>query len=208
MYRFHPRIQRIKELIGSGEIGQLRAIHGVFSFPHSGNMDDIRFRADWGGGGLYDICCYPLSAGRLFTGMEPEAVTVYAQFSPSHGGVDMMASGLVEFPGGIGLTFDGGMWAASRQRLEVVGSTGRIVLEYPFLPGADNDDFLVITANGQRREGPFGINAYVRQADQFARTVRGIEPPAFPAEDAVKGMKLLETCLLSAQRRERIKINA
>lgn len=207
MYRHHPRIRRMKELIDSGEIGQLRGIHGAFSFPYSGSTDNIRFRADWGGGGLYDICVYPLSAARLVMDTEPEAATVLAQFSPAHGGVDMMAAGLVEFPGGVALTFDGGMWAASRQRLEVLGSTGRIVLEHAFLPGADNDDIHIYTADGVRKEGPFGVNAYVQQADQFARTVRGVEPPAYPAEDAVAGMKLLDACLASAQRRERVKIH-
>lgn len=207
MYRHHPRVLRMKELVDSGAIGQLRAIHGVFSFNGAANTGDIRFKAEWGGGGLYDICCYPLSAARLIVGAEPEAATVLAQYSPEHGGVDMMASGLVEFPGGIGLTFDGGMWTVGRNRLEVAGSDGRIVLEKAFLPGASEDDLILINKDGERREGPFGVNAYVRQADQFARTVRGLEPAAYPAEDAVAGMKLLDACLASARTRQRVELS-
>lgn len=204
MYRHHPRIARAKEILRSGEIGQLRAIHGVFTYNGAGNSGDIRHNAEWGGGGLFDVGCYPLSAARYFTGEEPEAVTVQAQFSPEHGGVDMMASGLVEFTGGVSLTFDCGMWAAFRNTLEIVGSEGRILLDPSFLPGADNDSITVVTTDGERREGPYGVNAYILQADQFARTARGLEPAAFPAKDAVAGMRLLEACLTSARQKTRV----
>ncbi|TJY40950.1 Gfo/Idh/MocA family oxidoreductase [Cohnella pontilimi] len=204
MYRHHPRIARVKEIIASGEIGELRGIHSVFSFNGAAQKENIRYVVEWGGGGLYDVGCYPLSAARFIFGAEPEAVTVQAMFSPDHGGVDMMASGLVEFRGGLSLTFDCGMWTYYRNSLEIVGTDGRIVLDHAFLPPADGDGITVYTGNTTRKEGPYGVNAYVRQADQFARTVRGLEPAAFPAEDAVAGMKLLEACLASARRRERI----
>jgi len=206
MYRHHPRTIRMKELVDSGAIGELRSIHGVFSFYNTA-AEDIRFKADWGGGGLYDICCYPFSAARFITGAEPEAVTVIAQFSPAHDGVDMMATGLVEFPGGIGLTFDGGMWTHGRNRLEVAGSKGRIVLEPAFLTEPERDGFTIYTQDGERQEGPYGANAYVCQADQFARTVRGLEPAAFPAEDAVANMKLIEAALTSARTRQRVELS-
>jgi predicted dehydrogenase len=204
MYRHHPRIRRAKEIAASGEIGQIRAIHGAFTFNGKDSAGDIRHVAEWGGGSLYDVGCYPISAARLLLGKEPEAVTVQAFFSPEHGGVDMMASGLVEFPGAVSLTFDCGMWAAGRNFLEIVGTKGRIVLDPAFLPSLDNDGLLVEAEGKARIEGPYGIDAYVAQADQFARTLRGLEPAAYPPEDAVQGMKLLEACLVSAKRKERI----
>lgn len=206
MYRHHPRISRAKEIAHSGEIGQLRAIHGVFTYNGADVVGDIRHNTDWGGGGLYDVGCYPISAARMILGAEPEAVTVQAQFSPEHGNVDMMASGLVEFPGGISLTFDCGMWADFRNRVEIVGSEGRIVLESTFLPTAETDDIIVFAGGSERKEGPYGVNAYIRQADQFARTVRGLEPSAFPAEDCVAGMRVIEACLASAKQRKRIEL--
>ncbi|WP_276354890.1 Gfo/Idh/MocA family protein [Cohnella caldifontis] len=206
MYRHHPRIARVKEILASGEIGPVRAIQAAFSYNGAGSKGDIRHVAEWGGGGLYDVGCYPLSAARWIMGTEPEAVTVRALFSPEHGGVDMMASGLVEFPDGVAMSFDCGMWAADRNRLEIVGSEGRIVLEPAFLPGLENDGLTVEVRGSVRKEGPYGVNAYVVQADRFARVVRGLEPPAYPAEDAVAGMRLLEACLASAKRGERIRL--
>lgn len=204
MYRHHPRIARVKEIIASGEIGELRAIRGSFTFDGAENKGDIRFVKEWGGGSLFDIGCYPLSAARLIMGVEPEAVTVHALFSPEHGDVDMMASGLVEFPGNISLTFDCGMWAPFRNELEVVGSKGTIIVNQTFVPNKDNDTITIRVGDNSRQEGPYGVNAYVSQSDQFARTVWGEEEAAYSAQDAVGNMRLLDACLASARSRSRV----
>ncbi|WNR42951.1 Gfo/Idh/MocA family protein [Paenibacillus roseipurpureus] len=204
MYRFHPRIERIQEIIRSGEIGEIRAMHGSFTFNNAAKESDIRFHADWGGGGLYDVGCYPLSAARLILGQEPEAVTCHALFSPNHGDVDMMASGLVEFPGGVALTFDCGMWAEFRHTLEILGTKGRIVLPQAFLAGDTAHNFLVITGKEQREEQPDPCNPYLLEVDDFARNVAKLQTPRFPPQDAILNMRLLEACLRSARERKRI----
>ncbi|MDI4643571.1 Gfo/Idh/MocA family protein [Cohnella hashimotonis] len=204
MYRHHPRIGQIRHIVGSGEIGSLRALNGAFTFNNASDAANIRYRSDWGGGSLYDVGCYPLSAARLIVGREPEAVTVHAMFSPEHDNVDMMASGLVEFSDGIALTFDCGMWAAFRQTLEIVGTDGRIFVPHAFLTGADNAGFEVHGTGGSRIVQADGVNAYRLEVDDFASVVAGEKEPAFPADDALRNMRLLEACLQSARRRERI----
>ncbi|TFE28157.1 Gfo/Idh/MocA family protein [Cohnella luojiensis] len=204
MYRHHPRIARVKEIIASGEIGKLRGIRGVFTYNGAANKGDIRQVKEWGGGGLYDVGVYPLSAARLIMGVEPEAVTVQALFSAEHDDVDMMASGLVEFPGHVALTFDCGMWATFRNELEIVGTEGTIVLKPSFLPSKETDDIAIHVGDSVRREGPYGIDAYAAQSDQFARVVWGEEPPAYTAQDAVANMRLLDACLASARTRQRV----
>ena len=94
---------------------------------------NIRYTKEWGGGSIYDVGCYPISAARLLLDEEPSAVTAHAFFSPEHGNVDMMASGLMEFSNGVALTFDCGMWAEFRNELEILGSDGRIVLKNAFI---------------------------------------------------------------------------
>ncbi|MBB6669849.1 Gfo/Idh/MocA family protein [Cohnella nanjingensis] len=203
MYRHHPRMAKVRELIRSGGIGELRAIRGAFTFNNAGDAANIRYRADWGGGGLYDVGVYPLTAARYVMEREPEAVTVQALFSPAHDNVDMMASGLVEFAGGVSLTFDCGMWADFRNFVEIVGTEGRIEIPQTFLPGAETPDY-VLHAKGERREEPASqVNQYTLQADNFARAVWG-EPPRFAPEDAVLNMKLIDACYRSARERTRV----
>ncbi|MFD0671156.1 Gfo/Idh/MocA family protein [Cohnella sp. GCM10027633] len=203
MYRYHPRMEQIKQLIAGGEIGELRALRGAFTFNNAGDKNNIRYRADWGGGGLYDVGCYPLSAARYFMGKEPEAVTVHALFSPEHDNVDMMASGLVEFEGGIALAFDCGMWANFRQNFEIVGTEGRIEIPSAFIANGEDAAFTVTNREGTRTERPAAQNTYTLQVDDFARAVKG-EPSRFSSEDAVRNMRLLDACLASARTRSRI----
>lgn len=203
MYRHHPRIAQLQDIIASGEIGELRTIRGTFTYNDATDTTNIRFKSAWGGGSLYDIGCYPLSAARLLFGAEPEAVTVHAKFSPEHDNVDMMASGLVEFPGGLSLIFDCGMWAYNRQLLEILGTEGRIEVPMPFNARDEDAEFFVYTGDGVRRVDAIGANPYTRQVDDFAAAV--LEGKKwFAPEDAILNMQLIETCLASARRRERI----
>ncbi|WP_127588494.1 Gfo/Idh/MocA family protein [Paenibacillus koleovorans] len=207
MYRFHPRYDRVREIVASGEIGTIRGIHGTFTFNSSGAAENVRFHRHMGGGALYDIGCYPISAARYILGREPEAATVQAMFSERHGGVDMMASGLVEFPDTVGLTFDCAMWAAFRNTLEILGTEGRILLPSAFVCRPDQaSSFSVFFGDKERVEEFEPINQYSLQADDFARTVWGQQSVRFAAADAISNMRILDACLLSADERIRVKL--
>lgn len=60
MVRYHPQWLRARELVRSGRIGQLRAVTGFFSYNNR-RPEDIRNVLEFGGGGLYDIGCYPIT---------------------------------------------------------------------------------------------------------------------------------------------------
>ncbi|WP_322907499.1 Gfo/Idh/MocA family oxidoreductase [Paenibacillus campi] len=205
MYRHHPRYTQIRALIASGEIGEVRGMHSTFTFNSSSSDGNVRFRKQWGGGSLYDIGCYSISAARMLLGKEPSAATVIAMFSPQHDNVDMMASGLLEFDDGIGVTFDSGMWAAFRNTLEVLGTEGSIEVPSAYVSPEDERANFFVTVGEQRREVQVtSLNQYAAQADDFARTVLHGEQPLYDAEDAVRNMRVLDACLKSAEARQRI----
>ncbi|AHV99462.1 Gfo/Idh/MocA family protein [Paenibacillus sabinae] len=208
MYRHHPRYPVLKAILQSGEIGSLRAIRGSFTYNNALDNANVRFRSAWGGGSLYDIGCYPLSAARMLIGTEPEAATVHALFSPEHDNVDMLASGLVEFPGGLSLIFECGMWAYERQLLEIIGTEGRIEIPMPFNARTDDADFYIYAGGGERRVNAPGANPFTCQVEDFASAVFGQTPPLFEPEDAVRNMKLLEACLASAAGRRRVTLDS
>lgn len=206
MYRCHPRYDMIRDVIQSGEIGQLRGIRSAFTFNNAKDTGNVRYRKEWGGGSIYDVGCYPINAARLLLGMEPEAVTVQAIFSPEHDDVDMMASGLLEFEGGVSLTFDCGMWAAFRNPLEVLGTDGIIEVPSAFVTGELGSGNFFVQANGKRREIEVPhVNAYTEQADQMYRAVIGEATLPFGADDAINNMLVIDACLRSA--RERIRVS-
>ncbi len=206
MYRHNPRYQQIRDILASGEIGEIRSIHSTFTFNNSGNAGNVRFRKDWGGGALFDIGCYSINAVRLLLQQEPEAATVHAFFSPAHDDVDMMATGLLEFPGGVGVTFQSGMWATSRNTMEIVGTDGLLELPAPFKPWPNSSSSnIIVTAKGVRREIEVDYtNDYSSQADDFARAVLDGTNLPYSPEDAVLNMRVLDACLQSARERTRI----
>ncbi|WP_134698710.1 Gfo/Idh/MocA family protein [Ammoniphilus sp. YIM 78166] len=207
MYRYHPRYERIKEIIRSGEIGDLRGLQGRFTFNGASSAGNIRFHADMGGGSLYDVGCYLVSAARLLLEREPEAATVQALFSPDHGNVDMMASGLLEFGQGLNLTFQCGMWADFRNSLEIFGTDGYIEIPNAFLPWSGLDPSFIVSVKGERREEiAASLNTYQLQADQFARSILLDEPLPFSPWDAVANMKVLDGLLQSAREKIRVEL--
>jgi len=207
MYRHNPRLEKIKEIICSGAIGRVRGLHGEFTFNGADNKDNVRFRAEWGGGSVYDVGCYPISAARLMMGAEPVAVTAHAYFSPEHDDVDMMCSGLIEFSDEVAMTFNCGMWADFKNSFEIVGTQGRIEIPNTFLPGSDQPDFIVIS-KGEREEFRSSIeNQYSLQADQFARSIWGEETLRFEPQDAVCNMRVIDAVLKSAREKTRISLS-
>lgn len=206
MYRYHPRYDRIKEIVSSGEIGDVRALQVAFTFNiyDVGAEGNVRLDASMGGGGLYDVGCYTVSGARLILNQEPEAVTVQATYAPEHDNVDMMTSGLVEFSKSVGLSFYCGMSAEFRNTLQIAGAKGRIDIPEAFVCEPDTANFYV-TVSGKRREEVFlPVNQYELQVEEFARCVVENKPLRFPAEDAILNMKVLDACILSAK--ERIKV--
>lgn len=207
MYRHHPRYEQIREIIAAGEIGAVRGLHGTFTFNSSGSTGNFRTHQEMGGGALYDIGVYPISVARMILGEEPEAATVHALFSERHGSVDMMATGLLEFSGGVGLTFDCAMWAAFRNTLEILGTDGRIEVPSAFICNPNEPSSFFVTVNGERREVVVAtVNQFALQADEFAAVVLDGKKQAFPPVDAVRNMRVLDACLTAARTRTRVLI--
>ena len=70
MVRNHPQWLAVRELVAAGRIGQLRVVAGHFAYFRR-DPNDVRSVREWGGGGLMDVGCYPISMARLAAGCEP-----------------------------------------------------------------------------------------------------------------------------------------
>src|SRR6266404_2286676 len=84
MVKAHPQWVRTQDLIRHGVIGELRSIMGAFSYFNR-DPQNVRNRAEWGGGGLMDIGCYPILASRWMFGAEPLCVSGIAEKDPEFG---------------------------------------------------------------------------------------------------------------------------
>jgi predicted dehydrogenase len=163
MYLHHPQILRALELAASGALGRLEVVSGTFSFLLS-QADDPRLDPSMGGGSLWDVGCYPVSLARRIAGEEPDAVAAFARFDEH--GVDRTFIGQLHFPSGLLAQFDSGFAAADRERVEIVGDEGRLVLDSPFLPEPDGPPPSVTLWHGLE-----STTIEVESLDQYAAEV-------------------------------------
>jgi len=198
MVRSHPQWLRVRELVREGRIGELRAVQGAFSYMNR-DPQNIRNMADIGGGGVYDIGCYPTVIARYLFEAEPNRVAAIVERDPEMK-TDRLTSALLDFDRGQA------SWICSTQlvpyqRMQIFGTTGRIEVEIPFNAPPDtpvrifiDDGSAFAGANAEVEEFPV-VDQYTVQGDLFSRAVRSGEPVEFPLENAVANMRILEAVL-------------
>ncbi len=136
MWRHQPRSLELRRLIRGGAIGELRLIRSSFSFPIAGG--DWRLDPARGGGSLWDVGCYGVSAARFFAGAEPLQVRAIAHSGPS--GVDRSFTALLEFPLGVLAAVDCSFEQPYRCSCELVGNRGVVEVPDAYLPPSGGAD--------------------------------------------------------------------
>ncbi len=134
MVRTHPQWLRTREIIEAGEIGTLRSIVGFFSYFNR-DPANIRNVPEWGGGGLMDIGCYPITTSRFVFREEPLRVMGLIDRDPEMK-IDRLTSAILDFPSGQSI-FTCSTQLVPYQRMQFFGTQGRIEVEIPF--NAPND---------------------------------------------------------------------
>jgi xylose dehydrogenase (NAD/NADP) len=194
MYRHHPQMARLRELVEDGAIGELRAITSVFTFSLT-RLDDVRLRPELDGGALMDVGCYCVSAARFLAG-EPLAAAGEQVLSPS--GVDVRFAGLLRFAGDVVAHFDCGIDVPSRWHLEAAGSEGAVRVPDPFIvsswglelhrPGSEPERIDV-----EKR------NKYQLELENLSAAIRGEGEPLLGREDALGQARAIEALYRAAE---------
>ncbi len=198
MVKTHPQWLRTQEIIRGGGIGELRVIAGLFSYFNR-DPKNVRHKVEWGGGGLLDIGCYPITMSRFIFGEEPARVTGALERDPDFK-TDRLASAILEFPSGQS-TFICGTQTAFFQRMHFLGTSGRVEIEIPW--NAPNDRpcriFIgdVLGAPPKVEEFPV-VDQYTIQGDEFSQAVRGDREVPVPLEDSIKNMAVIEAIFKAA----------
>ncbi|HET7259967.1 MAG TPA: Gfo/Idh/MocA family oxidoreductase [Candidatus Acidoferrum sp.] len=202
MVRTHPQWLRTRDLIQSGRIGDLREIVGVFSYFNR-DATNIRNVLDWGGGGMYDIGCYPITISRFIFGAEPSRVFGLLERDPDFK-VDRLASVILDFPAGQ-CVFTCSTQLVPYQRMHFLGTKGRIEIEIPFNAPNDRpcrifiDDGRDVFGGGVSTETFPTCDQYTIQGDVFSRAIRGDGDVPVSIEDALGNLAVIEAVFLSAE---------
>jgi predicted dehydrogenase len=95
--RYLPVMVRVRELIASGVIGEVRMLTADFGFRTDFNAEARWFNPEFGGGALLDVGIYPLSLAFMIFGT-PSQISSLAHLGES--GVDEQSAYLLGYPQG------------------------------------------------------------------------------------------------------------
>ncbi len=197
MYRLHPQWQRAKQLVKEGKVGELRTIQSFFSYFNT-DPNNIRNRSGIGGGGLMDIGCYNISLSRFIFDEEPRRVLGILEYDPNFG-TDRIASGILDFGRGTS-TFTCSTQLAPYQRVNILGTEGRVEIEIPFNAPPDRPCKIWHHLGEKIEEIEFEIcDQYTIEGDLFSLAVINDAPVPTPLEDAVANMKVIEAVFESGK---------
>lgn len=130
MFQYHSQLKAIKEMIQSGEIGDIRMIRADFGFPLR-NKEDFRYNVKLGGGALLDAGGYTLKLATLFLGNKIRVEASKLMYMKGYE-VDMYGSAVLSNEEGCVCQVGFGMDCHYRCSLEVWGSQGRIYTDRIF----------------------------------------------------------------------------
>lgn len=210
MYRHHPLIQAILDLVGSGAIGDIRLIRSSFGFavPQADPGHRLFARA-LGGGAILDVGGYPASMCRLIAGVGTsegvaEPVNVVAQGRFGETGVDDVAAATLTFPNNVIAQLSCSIVAWQDNVLHVMGTEGRLEVDDFWFGGGKSGGTAVIRHyDNQGRRTDHGVsdprNLYSFQFEATNRAIlAGHSELAFPAmsrADSIGNARLLDSWL-------------
>jgi predicted dehydrogenase len=204
MYRCHPQVARLLEIIHSGRIGEVRTIQASFGF-RAGPDPTTRILCNaLGGGGILDVGCYTVSLARLVAGAacgEPFADPVKVQASGHVGptGVDEYAAAVLTFPGDIIAEVACGIRLRMENVVRIYGADGWILVRRPWASSHDKNGTGQISIHAREREDieiPIERSCFASEADELATAVfegrPEARPPAMTWADTLGNMQTLD----------------
>ena len=195
-YRFHKVLRRAEAIIRSGELGQLTSARASFDVTIAYNPDEIRWRADQGGGALGDLGCYPLHALRTLIGAEP--VVLQSRIVEQHG-VDASTWAKLGFDG-FEAEINCSMIPERREAsLTITGERGQMdILNY--LAPQIGCRFTVIVDGVTREEPVDGPTTYAAQLEHLVEVMTGRTKALTGGEDAIRMMTAMDAIKAKAER--------
>jgi predicted dehydrogenase len=183
----------VRRRVKAGEIGDVRTIQVMFSYFNR-DPENVRNKAAIGGGGLLDIGCYPVTVSRYIFDSEPTRVVATIDIDPRFK-TDRLMGGMADFGKGRHLGFTVSTQLASFQRVQIMGTKGRIEVEIPFNAPPDKPNRIFVQAMdmnvGEWISYPVS-DQYMLQAEAFGRAVRKEEKLSWGVEDAIQNMKIID----------------
>jgi len=198
MYRHHPQVHKVKELIDDGVIGQVSHIYGQFTFPVDSESENWRAKKELGGGSMMDQGCYMVNALNYFAGVPAKEVfcktTLYEK-----NGLDIGHAGTIIYSNGVVGQFNSNQRAMWSEILQVCGSTGIIVIPKLILTVKQPRYILLQRQDKEERYEFEALDSYLLQIENIYECLFEDASPNMPLQDTIKNMCVISALLKSGE---------
>ena len=186
MYRYTDRMKKIRAVLDSGVLGEIRSINSTFRF-FLDRENTIKGKSELGGGALYDVGCYPLNLIGLITREEPTSVTVECD---KENGVDINLSALLRYPSGLIASLHCGFNAFGRIHTEITGTKGLLLAPDTFLN--DPGQLQLYSISGLELIEVAESDRYAEEVSDFSAAIQENRAPALSLDESLRNMRTLE----------------
>ena len=216
MYRCHPQVKRMVELIQDGVIGEIHLIQATFGIQAKFDPNARIYSHERGGGAILDLGCYTASMARLIAGapeqkrfLEPVLSKGSGKVGPT--GVDHIGVASVQFENAIIAELIAAFEGNIGQTVSIFGSNGIMTIQDPWLPStpcryltqplpldATFPPSKIRLQSHQASEASEIIvevdrDLFTYEADVVASHVEDRQAPVMCWDDTLGNMKLLDT---------------
>lgn len=202
MVRTHPQWRKAREIVRSGRLGDVRSMIGAFSY-YNDDPSNIRNVTAFGGGALMDIGCYLVHTSRFIFGRDPHRVIGLIDLDPRFG-IDRMTSMMLDF-GGAHAVGTCNTQAIRYQRIQILGTGGRVEIEIPFNAPPDRACRLFVDCEGDPSDSTAETisvdpcDQFTIQAELFSRSILDGTRQPLPLEDSIRNMECVDAISRSAK---------
>lgn len=166
--RFYPLMERVRELLSSGTIGEARLLDVDFGFRAPFDPSHRLFDPELGGGALLDVGVYCVSLSSMIFGA-PVRISGLAHLGET--GVDEQSAAILEHAGGRISTISVAIRTATPQEAVISGTEGRIKVHSEWWrPHA-----LTLSRSGEEDEviaAPYTGNGFPHEAAEVMDCIR------------------------------------
>ena len=204
-FRHHPQHDKVKEIVDSGAIGQVKSVVSTLSSPmmRFTPLSNWRFHRARGGGSVFDTASYLIHFARFIVGEEPQTACAVGRYVDS-ADVEISAEVLLDFPGGAAAHLTASYEYGYCQATSIVGTRGWIRMDLPFdqrsvreVEFVEKEDLPatvhVFHDNFDSEVYQFApVGQFGRELEHLCASLNTGQPPTVPASYSLGNMRAID----------------
>ena len=207
MYRCHPQIPALLDLLKSKVVGNVKKIKSSFGFDMTKVIPEHRlFNRELAGGAILDVGLYPVSFSRMIAAISSDKkfinpTSIIAKAEIGQTGVDEISYATMKFDNGVMAEAQTAIMKNMDNNAIIECSEGDIIVDNPWMPGRDGGPYktyIRIIKNGSEEikefKGPEHLFFFEAElsSQSILKEKQQVPHPGMTWEDTLGNLKVLD----------------